>query len=129
MIKASWCSRLMLRAKVFIWRVIVGVLPLGDALKMETLLEERVSFVRWNIVGIDFGSCKMFGMVWRCINLVWMSLTRVGLVSFCWFSHIWKAMNRCLIYKFYWSLNHEERELYKVTYHHIRHLNWCVSWD
>ena len=23
------------------------------------------------------------------------------------------------------NLNHEERELYKVTSHHIRHLNWC----
>ena len=26
------------------------------------------------------------------------------------------------------NLNHEERELYKVAYHHIRHLNWCVGW-
>ena len=56
MIKAGWCSRLIQQAKVFIWRVMVGALPLGDTLKKETLLEEHVSFVRWswNIVGIDF---------------------------------------------------------------------------
>ena len=28
-IKAGWCSRLMLRGKAFIWRVKVGALPLG----------------------------------------------------------------------------------------------------
>ena len=28
------------------------------------------------------------------------------------------------------NLNHEERELCKVTYHPILlHLNWCVGWD
>ena len=34
----------------------VGALPLGDALKKETLLKDRVSFVRWNwnIVDIVF---------------------------------------------------------------------------
>ena len=55
-IKACWCSRLMVRGKLFIWRVMVGALPLGDALKKETLLKDHVSFVRWNwnIVGIDF---------------------------------------------------------------------------
>ena len=30
-IKVSWCSRLMLRAKVYLWRVMVGALPSGDA--------------------------------------------------------------------------------------------------
>ena len=36
-----------------------------------------------------FVSCPMARMVWRCINLVWMSLTGVRLSSFSWgFSHI-----------------------------------------
>ena len=45
MIKACGFSRLMLRGKVFIWRVMVGALPLGDALKKGTLLKDLLSFV------------------------------------------------------------------------------------
>ena len=28
-----------------------------------------------------------------------------------------------------WNLNHEESQLRKVTWNHIRHLNWYVGWD
>ena len=120
--------------------------------------------------------CLMARMVWRCISLVWMSLTRVRLSSFSWvFAHMENnepMPHSQIIFEFlrYWglwfnwnmrnafifdsqvgvrkyvlklkglllwqltvleksrNLNQEERELCKVTYHHIRHLNWYVGW-
>ena len=42
-IKASWCSQLMLQAKVSILRFIVGTLPSGDALKKRNL-PRRICF-------------------------------------------------------------------------------------
>ena len=89
-IKAGWCSRLMLRGKVFIWRVMVGALPLGDALKKRNITKGSCFFC---LVELEhsrhrFISCPMARMVWRCINLVWMSLIGVSLSSFSWaFAH------------------------------------------
>ena len=175
-IKTSWCSRLMLRAKVFIWRVMVEDLPLGDTLK-KTLLKDCVSFIRWNWnkVGINLFHAPMARMVWRCISFVWTSLTGVSLSSFSWvFAHMennelmarsqiifeflrywglwfnWNMRNAFISYSqvgvrkyvlklkglLLWQLTvleksrnliQEERELCNVTYHHIRHLNWCVG--
>ena len=162
----------MLRPKVFIWRVMVGALPLGDALKKN--ISKRSCF--FYSVELEhnmhrFTPCPMAMMVWRCISLLWMSLTRVNLSSFSWvFAHIennepmphfqiileflrywglwfnWNMQNaftfdsqvgvRKYVLKLkgllLWqltvleksqNLNHEERELCKVTYNHIRHLN------
>ena len=83
----------MLRAKVFIWRVTVGVLPLGDALNIRNIARGMCFFC---FVDLEhnrhrFLSCLMAMMVWRCrcISLVWMSLTGVSLFSFSWvFAHI-----------------------------------------
>ena len=89
-IKARWCSRLMVRGKLFIWRVMVGALPLGDALKKN--ISKRSCF--FYSVELEhnmhrFTPCPMAMMVWRCISLLWMSLTRVNLSSFSWvFAHI-----------------------------------------
>ena len=76
-IKEGWCSQLMLRAKVFIWRVMAGALPLGDALKKRTIVRGTRFFC---LVELEhsrhrFLLCPMATMVWRCINLVWVSLT------------------------------------------------------
>ena len=172
------CSRLMLQGKVFIWRVMVRALPLGDTLKKRNITKGSCFFC---LVELEhsrhrFISCPMARMVWRCINLVWMSLTGVSLSSFNWvFAHMENnepMLHFQIIFEFlrYWglwfnwnmrnaftfdsqvgvskyvlklkglllwqltvleksrNLNHEERELCKVTYHHIRHLNWCVGW-
>ena len=77
-IKAGWCSRSMLRVKEFIWRVRVGALPLGDALKKSRNITKGSHFfcsMELEHSRHRFLSRPMARMVWRCISLVWMSLT------------------------------------------------------
>ena len=99
-IKAGWCSQLMLWGKEFIWRVMVGALPLGDALKKRNITKGSCFFC---LVELEhsrhrFISSPMARMVWGCINLVWMSLTEAYLPSIG-FLHIWRTMNQCCISK------------------------------
>ena len=76
--KAGWCFGLMPRAKAFIWRVIVGALPLVAALrKKNTKGTCFFCSVELEHSRHQFCSCQMVRMVWRCINLVWMSLSGV----------------------------------------------------
>ena len=46
-IKEGWCSRLMLGGKEFILRVMVGALPLGDALKKRIINKGSCFF--WSV--------------------------------------------------------------------------------
>ena len=85
-IKASSCSRLMLRAKVFIWIVMVRSLQLGDALNKRNIARGMCFFYLMVLEHSRhlFLSCSMARMVWSYINLAWMVLVGVKLFSFSW---------------------------------------------
>ena len=79
----------------------VGVLHGGIHKQKETLC----SFVRWNwnIVGINIVLCLIARMVWKCINLVWMSLTEVRISSFNWVLAHMEKLNRYLLSQLFLS--------------------------
>ena len=89
-IKACWYSRLMLRAKVFIWRVIITI---GGYIKKRNVVRGMCFFcsVELEHSRHRFLSCQMARMVWRCINLECMSLTGVILSSFNWVLEVLRA--------------------------------------
>ena len=62
----------------------VGALPLGDALKKRNITKGLCFFCSIELEHSRhlFISCPMAMMVWRCISLVWMSLTGVMVVFF-----------------------------------------------
>ena len=62
----------------------VGVLPLGDALNKTNSVRGMCfsCLVELEHSKHRFLSCPTARMVWRCINLVWMSLMGVKLSSF-----------------------------------------------
>ena len=55
-----------------IWRVMGGVLPLGDAFKKRIIARRTCFFLSLELEASmhSFLSCTMARMVWRCINLV-----------------------------------------------------------
>ena len=70
--------------KVFIWRVMIGTLPLGDTVRKRNIARGTCFFCSVELEHSKHRclSCPMVRMVWRYINLVMMSLTGVSLSSF-----------------------------------------------
>ena len=85
-LQKGWCSHLSFRAKVFIWRIMVGGLPLGDALCKRKIASGFSFFctVKGEHSPHRFISCVVTKMVWKCINAIWMSLTWVIKSPFKW---------------------------------------------
>ena len=77
-------SRLMVEVEVFFWRVMVGALPFGDALKKINITRGTCFFCSVELEHKKhlFLSCPIARMVWGCINLLLMSSTDVSLSSF-----------------------------------------------
>ena len=100
-IKAGWCSRLMLWGKVFIWRVMVGDLPLGYALKKRNIIKGSYLFclVELEHVGIDLFHTRWqgwFGGVSFSVDVSNWSKAYLPSIGFL---HIWRTMNQCYISK------------------------------
>ena len=81
-IKHSWHSKLPLVAKVFIWRVLIGGLPLGLALKRHGLATGNCFFAlfKWKIVLIDLYNVRF----WSYISQIWQVLSQCYLTPRQW---------------------------------------------
>ena len=83
---AGWQSRLPFRAKVFLWRVIVGGLPLAMALKRRNISNGTCFFC--TVVDEDarhrFITCPVAKAIWVVISQIWASITGNILSPFNW---------------------------------------------
>ena len=78
MLNRSWHSKLPLVAEVFIWRVLIGGLPLGIALKRRGLVMGNCFFC---IVQMEdnthrFIQCPIACQIWSYISQIWQVLSR-----------------------------------------------------
>ena len=64
--------------KVFIWRVMIGTLPLGDTVRKRNIARGTCFFYSMELEDNRHGllSCLMTRVIRRCIDLEWMSLIR-----------------------------------------------------
>ena len=85
-LQKGWCSHLSFRAKVFIWRVMVGGLPLGDALCKRKIANGFCFFCTVEVEHSRhrFISCPVTKMVWKFINAICRSLKGVIHSPFKW---------------------------------------------
>ena len=83
---AGWLSHLPFRAKVFLWRAIVGGLPLAIALKRRHISNGACFFC--TVVEEDarhrFITCAVTKAIWVIISQIWASITRKKLSPYKW---------------------------------------------
>jgi hypothetical protein len=114
---AGWKSCLPFRAKVFLWRTMVGGLPLAMALKRRNISSGTCVFCP----SIDedathrFISCHVTQGIWIVISQLWESLTGNILSPFQW---IFIEADRVL-----------PTPTYKVVLDYLRYLGMWYSWS
>ena len=76
-LQRSWHSKLPLVAKVFIWRVLIGGLPLGLALKRRGLATSNCFFciVQMEDSTHRFIQCSIASQIWSYISQIWQNLS------------------------------------------------------
>mgnify|MGYP002776137581 CR=1 FL=1 len=70
-LKGSWHSKLPFVAKVFIWRVLIGGLPLGLALKRRGLATSNFCIVQMEDNTHRFIQCLIVCQIWSYISQIW----------------------------------------------------------
>ena len=106
-LKCSWHSKLPLVAKVFIWRVLTGGLPLGLALKRRGLATSNCFFcVQMEDNTHRFIQC----LIWSYISRIWQVLSWYYLTPrqvFAQFTlHPKSEMEIVFLFLRYWGLHH-----------------------
>ena len=143
-VRKGWHSRLPFRAKVFIWRVIVGGLPMGEALRKRNI-DNGMCF--WCTVVVEdnrhrFLNCPVAKQVWGFINKVWISLTGISRRPFHWVftrvNSISSSLELQIVWDFlrYWGLWHIWRmrnafifEGQSGVERHVRKLKGFLLWQ
>ncbi len=85
-IRLGWHSPLPFKYKVFLWRVLIGGLPLGHAL-ITRRIASGICFLCPMEVEHSchrFISCPMAKDIWQFINAIWMSISGVARSPFKW---------------------------------------------
>ena len=85
-IRLSWHSRLPFKCKVFLWRVMIGGLPLGDALVRRRITNGMCLFctVKLEHSRHRFIKCPIAQDIWKFINAIQMSMSGVVKSPFSW---------------------------------------------
>ena len=113
-LQRTWHSKLPLVAKVFIWRVLIGGLPLGIALKRRGLAMGNCFFctVQMEDSTHRFIQCPIACQIWSYISQIWQVLSRCYLTPSQWvfaqFTQVDPKSEMEIVFLFlrYWGLRH-----------------------
>ena len=85
-LQRSWHSKLSVVAKAFIWRVLIGGLPLGLALKRRGLATGNCFFctVQMEDSTHRFIQCSIVCQIWSYISQIWQVLSQCYLTPRQW---------------------------------------------
>ena len=113
-IRSGVVADLTLVAKVFIWRVLIGGLPLGIALKRRGLAMGNCFFCTIHIEDSthQFIQCLIVCQIWSYISQIWQVLSRCYLMLKHWvfaqFTQVDPKSEMEIVFLFlrYWGLRH-----------------------
>ena len=82
----GWHCCLPFKCKMFLWRVIIGGFPLGDALVCQRITNGTCFFCTMELEHsrYRFITCPIARDIWKFINAIWMSISSVAKSPFNW---------------------------------------------